>query len=107
MKKFKEIRLGVDSNHITSPKLKYDNDYMGGMTRGADSQINRINNLYIYDEDSIDSIDAEEEEDILEYRIIRNNKYSLAETLSNIKEYHIHESLEKEGLNKTIIYYKS
>jgi hypothetical protein len=106
MKKFKEIRLGVDSNHITSPKLKYDNDYMGGMTRGADSQINRINNLYIYDEDSIDSIDAEEEEDILEYRIIRNNKYSLAETLSNIKEYHIHESLEKEGLKFYYKYFK-
>ena len=85
MKKIKEIRLNptADQPYYPGSKTNIPIGYTGGVINNADSSMSRRMQSV---ENNIDNSEEEEEEMILNKRKRKNGKFSLLDTLSEIKE---------------------
>jgi hypothetical protein len=93
MKKLKELRLSVGTGQPDYPGTSHKvyNGYMGGMLTNADTSASRrmqvVNNKNDFEEESEEENFNENEDDmILKERKTINGKFSLLETLENIRE---------------------
>jgi hypothetical protein len=86
-KSLKELRLGVGISPASSPSVKRNNFVsLGGFHKNADDVFQNRYSLVNKEEEELEETGDEVPEDILEFRVYRNNQYQLTETLENIDE---------------------